>query len=195
MPFSLSGSKVDYGADDKIGDTGDRTGHTFIALVDSHGNEIRRGLYPAPHDLINSNDPINALIANHVSDIRDDGVHHYHESTQWYVISASDYVEIQAYLDEDVYENTHLWYNLASNNCTDLALNVAAKLGIDLPYEDGAYSNPQSFANTLLEAEVTRHLGHSNFSILAENYLQNKTREVSIKHTDGTEETIILNYR
>ena len=193
--FAARPTGLDYGADDKIGDTGDRTGHTFIALVDSHGNEIRRGLYPAPHDLINSNDPINALIANHVSDIRDDGVHHYHESTQWYVISASDYVEIQAYLDEDVYENTHLWYNLASNNCTDLALNVAAKLGIDLPYEDGAYSNPQSFANTLLEAEVTRHLGHSNFSILAENYLQNKTREVSIKHTDGTEETIILNYR
>ncbi|MBU1128377.1 MAG: hypothetical protein KJ995_08175, partial [Candidatus Omnitrophica bacterium] len=186
---------LDYGSEGKIGETGDRTGHTFIALVDAHGNEIRSGLYPDPTDLINPTDPINSLIANHISDIRDDGAHHYHESTQWYIISAFDYVEIQAYLDEGVYEATHPWYNLASNNCTDLALNVAEMLGIVLPYDDGAYSNPQSFANALLEADIARYLGHSDFTILSENYLPDNTREVYIKNADGIEETIILQQR
>jgi len=184
---------LNYSSDKKYNLEGrDVAGHTFIALVDSQGNEIRRGLYPSSTDLMNPDSLLDCLVMLHVSDIRDDEGHYYHESTQWYIISVTEFNEINTFLDEDVYESAHPWYHLGSNNCTDLALNVADMLGIVLPYNDGAYSNPQSFANALLNLEISDMLGHNDFKIISENYLQDKTRILKIEYLDGRTETMVL---
>ncbi|MFA5143946.1 MAG: LamG-like jellyroll fold domain-containing protein [Candidatus Omnitrophota bacterium] len=187
--FAKRPDGLEYGSRDLVNiGAEDFSGHTFVGLVDKNGNIIYRGLYPDSSDLLKLNNPINLLIETHEAAIRDDYYHssNYSESTEWYTVTEQQYWQIyHDFVDEVLYETSHT-YHLGANNCTDYALDIARELGIELPYADGAYSNPQRFSDALLKAEITKALGYSNFEILHETYLPDNHRVVTIKLPDGT---------
>ncbi|MDD5488589.1 MAG: hypothetical protein PHH49_06490 [Candidatus Omnitrophica bacterium] len=149
-----------------------------------NGREIMIGLYPHQLDLMHGD--LTELVRTHQSQIRNDGSfnHHYHESTCWYGISVDEFKDQLAGLYDPTYQRDN-YYTLGANNCTDLALNVAEELGIWLPYADRPFSNPQDFADALLEYEITEVLGYSNFKILEEIYLPDGHRSVRIEDSSG----------
>jgi len=59
-------------------------------------------------------------------------------------------------------------------------------IGIDMPYWDIPFSNPQRLADALLKLEVKTAIKEDNFVILSEIYYQNRQRYVSVRKEDGS---------
>jgi len=172
----------------------DFSGHAFIAIADKDGNIFYRGLYPDRDDLLKLNNPLNLLIMPHEAEIKDDYYHsfNYSESTEWYKMTDEQFTKIITdYVDPVNYWANHV-YQLGANNCTDYVLNIAQDLDIQLPYNDGPYSNPKSFADTLLESEVIEALGHDRFKINEEIYQPDGHRRVVVELYDGSVTEITL---
>jgi hypothetical protein len=70
-------------------------------------------------------------------------VHNYDAATDWFAVSESQYEEIIQYVNKD-----HS-YNLAFHSCTGFALDIAKLAGVELPYKDWFFSNPQDLADAI----------------------------------------------
>jgi len=130
---------------------GGPVGHAFFALTD-YDNKLTIGSFSAAEagDFTPGQHNWGTLLVNFAWGVpgkyHEDEINKYHEKLE-FSVSRRQYR--LAYYTLDFYKTRYLHYNLFTNNCTDLVLNVAERIGAGVPYSDGPLSNPQMLADTI----------------------------------------------
>jgi len=125
-------------------------GHAVVGLATNGGCITYIGLYPVDGAAFDK------------TFLHNDTGQPWQESSRWYALTDAEYEVLlehfRGYLDGR--------YDAIANNCADLILNTAELFGIDLGYEDGPFSVPQTLADRMQETELREAIGPGRYEII-----------------------------
>lgn len=146
-------------------------GHALVGLATKGGCITYIGLYPVDGAAFDK------------TFLHNDTGQPWQESSRWYALTDAEYQVLlehfRGYLDGR--------YDAIVNNCTDLILSTAALFDIDLGYDDGPFSVPQTLADRMLETEVREAIGAGPYEIIDVEYLPDTgSRCITIENEESS---------